>query len=205
MLNSPRLRSAHPCCPWRSVQNAPNAFVMECFMDELAYAAGKDPVAFPLALFKNNMRARRVLQGRGRKGRLGEAISQKERAAESLSTPVLDPMSPRWRMSPSMKRMDTLKSIGSCAAVDCGPAVNPDTVEAQIEGGVVEALSTALKEEVEFANGGVKSANFDDYNIFRMSEIPEIEVHIVKSNEKIGGHWRVWCASDGSCCGKRSL
>ena len=72
-------------------------------------------------------------------------------------------------------------------AVDCGLAVNPDTVEAQIQGGVINALSTALKEEVKFANGGVKSANFGDYDILRMSEVPEIEVHIVKSGEKMGG------------------
>jgi isoquinoline 1-oxidoreductase beta subunit len=73
------------------------------------------------------------------------------------------------------------------AAVDCGPVVNPDTIKAQVEGAVVEALSTVFKEEVIFSNGGVKSDNFDDYKIIRMSEIPEIEVHIVKSNEPIGG------------------
>jgi isoquinoline 1-oxidoreductase beta subunit len=58
---------------------------------------------------------------------------------------------------------------------------------AQIEGGIINSLGTVLKEEVKFANGGVKSANFDDYNVMRMSEVPEIQVHIVKSNEKIGG------------------
>ena len=62
-----------------------------------------------------------------------------------------------------------------------------DPLIAQIEGGVIISLGTALKEEVKFAKGGVKSANFDDYNVMRMSEVPEIEVHIVKSSEKIGG------------------
>ena len=81
----------------------------------------------------------------------------------------------------------TVKVDRIVAAVDCGPVVNPDTVKAQIEGAVIEALSATLKEEIKFSNGGVKSANFDDYNIIRMSEIPEIEVHIVKSNETIGG------------------
>jgi isoquinoline 1-oxidoreductase beta subunit len=71
--------------------------------------------------------------------------------------------------------------------VDCGLAVNPDTVEAQVQGGVIIALSTALKEEVRFANGGVKSANFDDYGVLRMSEVHDIEVHIVKGNEMMGG------------------
>jgi isoquinoline 1-oxidoreductase beta subunit len=72
-------------------------------------------------------------------------------------------------------------------AVDCGPVVNPDPIVAQMEGGVIMGVSTALKEKIEFANGGVKTSNFDDYNILRMSEAPEIEVHIIKSNEKIGG------------------
>jgi len=65
--------------------------------------------------------------------------------------------------------------------------VLPHAVVAQIEGSVVEGLSTALKQQVEFANRGVRSANFDDYKIIRRIEIPLIEVHIVKSNEKIGG------------------
>jgi isoquinoline 1-oxidoreductase beta subunit len=72
-------------------------------------------------------------------------------------------------------------------AVDCGPIVNPDTIVAQVEGAVIIGCSTTLKEQIEFANGGVKSANFDDYHIMKMSEIPEIEVHIIQSTEKIGG------------------
>jgi len=73
------------------------------------------------------------------------------------------------------------------AAVDCGPTVNPGPIVEQIEGGIILALSTVLKEEVQFANGGVKSSNFDNYPVIKMSEVPEIEVHVVKSTEKIGG------------------
>ncbi len=73
------------------------------------------------------------------------------------------------------------------AAVDCGPVVNPGPIAEQIEGGIVLALSTALKEEVKFANGGVASSNFDDYDMIRMSEVPEIEVHVVKSTDRLGG------------------
>jgi isoquinoline 1-oxidoreductase beta subunit len=73
------------------------------------------------------------------------------------------------------------------AAVDCGPVINPDPLVAQIEGAVTMALSTALMEEVRFAKGGVASANFDDYRLIRMSEVPEIEVHMIKSTDKIGG------------------
>jgi isoquinoline 1-oxidoreductase beta subunit len=71
--------------------------------------------------------------------------------------------------------------------VDCGQVVNPENVMAQIQGGVIMGISTALKEQVKFANGGPQSANFNDYKLIKMSEVPEIEVHIVKSTEPIGG------------------
>jgi isoquinoline 1-oxidoreductase beta subunit len=72
-------------------------------------------------------------------------------------------------------------------AVDCGPAVYPDAIIAQMEGGVVMALSVAFYERVRFANGGVKTANFDEYPVLTMTEVPEIDVHIAKSQHKIGG------------------
>ncbi len=72
-------------------------------------------------------------------------------------------------------------------SVDGGPIINPDTAEAQIAGALVMGLSAALKEKVEFADGGVKSANFTDYHTLRMSQAPNIEVHFVDSDAKIGG------------------
>ena len=72
-------------------------------------------------------------------------------------------------------------------AIDCGPYVNPDTIVAQAEGCAVMGCSTTLKEKIKFAGGGVKSANFNDYPLLKMSETPEVEVHIIKSTEKIGG------------------
>jgi isoquinoline 1-oxidoreductase beta subunit len=160
--------------------------VVESFMDELAHAAGKDPVEFRMHLLSNNMRARRVLQtvaekaGWGKpmpKGK-GRGIAQ-HACFGSYVAQVADV---------SVNEKDgTVKVDRIVSAVDCGPVVNPDTVIAQIEGAVVMGVSTIFKEKVEFANGGVKSANFDDYKLIRMSDTPEIEVHIVKSNEKIGG------------------
>jgi isoquinoline 1-oxidoreductase beta subunit len=75
------------------------------------------------------------------------------------------------------------------AVVDCGPVVNPDALVAQIEGAVTMALSTALHEEVQFANGGVSSQNFGDYQIIRMSDVPEIHVHMIKADDasNLGG------------------
>jgi isoquinoline 1-oxidoreductase beta subunit len=72
-------------------------------------------------------------------------------------------------------------------AIDCGTAVYPDAIRAQAEGGVVMGMSTAFHERVRFENGGVKTVNYDDYPVLSMSQVPEIEVHIAKSNLKAGG------------------
>ena len=72
-------------------------------------------------------------------------------------------------------------------AVDCGPVVNPDIIAAQMKSGILMGLSAALRERVDFAKGGVASSNFDNYELLRMNEIPEMEVHIVPSREEMGG------------------
>jgi isoquinoline 1-oxidoreductase subunit beta len=175
-----------PVCPWRSVQNAPNAFVVECFLDELAHAAGKDPVEFRLPLLANNMRARRVLQAAAEKAGWGKAAAKgkgrgiaQHACFGSYVAQVAD-----IAVDEKTGRIRVERVV---AAVDCGPVVNPDPLIAQIEGSIILALSTTLKEHIRFESGGVKSANFDDYPILTMSETPEIEVHIVKSTEAIGG------------------
>jgi isoquinoline 1-oxidoreductase beta subunit len=87
----------------------------------------------------------------------------------------------------SVKKDGSIKVNRVDVAVDCGPVVNPGPLEAQLEGGIIMGLSTALKEEVKFANGGVETTNYEDYDLLRMSEVPEIKVHIIDSDEKIGG------------------
>jgi isoquinoline 1-oxidoreductase beta subunit len=175
-----------PAYPWRSVQNAPNAFVMECFMDELAKAAGKDPVEFRMHLLSNNMRARRVLQTVAEKAGWGKPVPKgKGRGIAQHScfgSYVAQVADVSVNEANGIVKVDRIVS-----AVDCGPVVNPDSIIAQIQGAVIIGLSTTFKEKIEFANGGVKSANFDDYKIIRMSEVPEIEVHIIDSKEQIGG------------------
>jgi isoquinoline 1-oxidoreductase beta subunit len=175
-----------PVCPWRSVQNGPNAFPIESFMDELAYAAGKDPLEFRLQLLKNNMRPRRVLQTVAEKAGWGKPMPKgKGRGIAQhccFGTYVAQVADVSVNEMTGAIKVDRI-----VAAVDCGPVVNPDPLIAQIEGAIVMALGTTLKEQIRFANGGPKSANFDDYKLMRMSDVPEIEVHIVKSTEAIGG------------------
>jgi isoquinoline 1-oxidoreductase beta subunit len=175
-----------PVAPWRSVQNGPNAFVIECFIDELAHAAGKNPLEFRLQLLKNNMRVRRVLETAAQKAGWGKPLpkGQGRGIAQHSCFGTYVAQVADISVNESNGKIKVNKVV---AAVDCGPVINPDTIKAQIEGGIIASLSTTLKEKVVFSNGGVKSSNFDDYKIFKMSEVPEIEVHIVKSTEKMGG------------------
>ena len=175
-----------PVSFWRSVQNGPNAFVIESFVDELAHAVGKDPLEFRLQSLKNNMRARRVLETVAEKAGWGKAIPKGEGRGIAQHA-CFGTWTAQVAEISVDKKDGAIKVHRIVAAVDCGPVVNPDPLIAQIEGGIIISLSTALKEEVKFANGGVKSSNFNDYKILKMSETPEIEVHIVKSTEKMGG------------------
>ena len=175
-----------PVTVWRAVQNGPNAFVIESFMDELAHAAGKDPLEFRLQSLKNNMRARRVLEMAAEKAGWGKSIPEGQ--ARGIAQHACMGTYTAQVADISVDKKDgRIKVHRIVFAVDCGPAINPGPLVEQIQGGVIIALSTTLKEQVHFANGGVKSANFDDYGVIRMSEVPEIEVHVVKSTEKIGG------------------
>jgi len=175
-----------PTWPWRAVQNGPNAFVIESFMDELANAAGKDPLEFRLQSLKNNMRASRVLKEVAEKAGWGKPVPEGQARGIAQHATFGSWVAAVADISVD-KKDGKIKVHKIVYGVDCGPTVNPGPITEQIRSGVIMALSTVLKEEVQFANGGVKSANFDDYNVIRMSEVPEIEVHIVKSTDKIGG------------------
>ncbi len=175
-----------PVAPWRSVQNGPNAFVIESFIDELAHAAGKDPLEFRLQSLKNNMRASRVLETVAEKAGWGKAIPKGEGRGIAQHACFGSYVAQVAEISVN-KNDGTIKVHRIVAAVDCGPVINPDPLIAQVEGAIIMSLGTVLKEEVRFAKGGVVSANFNDYGLMRMSEVPEIEIHVVKSSEKIGG------------------
>jgi isoquinoline 1-oxidoreductase beta subunit len=175
-----------PVSPWRSVQNGANAFVTESFIDELAHAAGKDPLEFRLNLLKNEMRPRRVLEivaekaGWGKPLAMGNGRGIAQHTCFGTSTAQVAELTVN-------EKDGTYRVHRVVVAIDCGPVVAPLNIKTQVEGAVAMGVSTALREEVKFAKGGVQSANFDDYNPIRLSETPDIEVHIVKSNEAIGG------------------
>jgi isoquinoline 1-oxidoreductase beta subunit len=175
-----------PVSPWRSVQNGPNAFVVESFIDELAHAAGKDPLEFRLNHLKNEMRPRRVLETAAEKAGWGKPLAKGNGRGIAQHTSFGTSVAHVAEVTVNEKD-GTFSVHRIVVAIDCGPAVAPLNIKTQIEGAVIMALSTVLREEVNFANGGASSANFDDYNPIRLSEIPDIEVHIIQSNEKMGG------------------
>ena len=171
---------------WRSVGASHNGFIIESFVDELAAAAGKDPLEFRLGLLKKHPRAKRVLEtaaqkaGWGKKPAKGQALG----IAYHLSFGTYVAQVAEVSVD---KATGTIKVHKVTCAVDCGSVINPNTVTAQMEGAIIMGLSAALKEKVEFAAGGVKTSNFGDYDLLRMSETPEIDVHIVTGKDPLGG------------------
>ena len=171
---------------WRSVGHSHNAFAVESFVDELAHATGKDPLEFRLNLLKNHPRPRRVLEVVAEKARWGKPL--KKGHGHGIAQHFSFGSYVAQVAEASVNKEDgTIKVNRIVCAVDCGPVINPDAVTAQMEGGIIFGLSAALKERVGFARGGVESGNFHNYDILPMSQAPEIEVHIVKSNAKLGG------------------
>lgn len=170
----------------RSVGHSSHAFVVECFLDELAHAAGKDPLAFRLDMLRKHPLPAGVLKtvaekaGWGKKLPKGSGMGIAQHFSFGSHVGYV-----------AQVKVDTKSGIIEVervvCAVDCGSVVNPDTIKAQMEGATVMALSIALKEEVQFANGGVKSSNYDDYPLLTMSETPDIEVHVLKSDHPLGG------------------
>jgi isoquinoline 1-oxidoreductase beta subunit len=171
---------------WRSVGNTFNPFAVETFIDELAAAAGKDPVDFRMRMLSKGSRPYRTLQLLAEKSGWGGAVRTGRSRGIALRTCFGSTAGHVAEVSVDQKTGAVTVHKVICA-VDCGPAVYPDAINAQMEGGVVMALSVAFYERIRFANGGVKTANYDEYPVLTMTEVPEIEVHIAKSQHKIGG------------------
>ncbi|QTA93447.1 xanthine dehydrogenase family protein molybdopterin-binding subunit [Desulfonema magnum] len=170
---------------WRSVGYSVNVFTVESFMDEMAHAAGKDPIQFRLDHMKKGSRPYNILSLLAEKGGWGSPVS-KGRARGVAVTSCFESFAAHMaEVSVSKKGKITVHKM--VCALDCGTAVYPDAIRAQAEAGVVMGLSVAFYEKVSFANGGVKTANYDDYPILTMSEVPDIEVHIARNNLKAGG------------------
>ena len=170
---------------WRSVGFSINVFTVESFMDELAHAAGKDPVLFRLDHMGKGSRAYNVLSLLAEKGGWQTPVPKGRARGVAVNACFESFAAHMAEVSVNKKGGITVHKM--VCALDCGTAVYPDAIRAQAEGGVVMGLSTAFHEKVGFSDGGVKTVNYNDYPLLTMSAVPEIEVHIAKNNLKPGG------------------
>lgn len=170
---------------WRSVGHSQNVFFIEGFIDELAAAAKADPYEYRRALLGKQPRYKAVLELAAQKAGWGTplpaGVYRGIAVAQSFGSYVAEVA------EVSIGPDGTPKVHRVVAAVDCGMTVNPQTIERQIEGGIVYGLSAALYGRIGFKDGRVEQGNFNDYPVLRMNEMPKVEVHILPSTEKPGG------------------
>jgi isoquinoline 1-oxidoreductase beta subunit len=182
------VRAEPPAVPtgfWRGVGPNNNVFAVECFMDELAKKAGKDPIAFRRAMLGKNPRLLAALDlvaaksnwGQPLPPRAGRGVCAQPAFGSFIATVVEAEVDARGQVR--------LRRVTS--AVDTGIAVNPDSIEAQLQGGLIFGLTAALYGEVTVKNGRVQQSNFNDYRMLRIDQVPPIEVHVIKSGEAPGG------------------
>jgi isoquinoline 1-oxidoreductase beta subunit len=177
--------AAVPTGFWRGVGPNNNVFAVECFMDELARKAGKDPIDFrrsmlgsqPRFLAALNLVAEKSNWGQPLPARVGRGVCVQPSFASFIATVVEAEIDEQGEVH--LRRV-------TCA-VDTGIAVNPDTVMAQLEGGLIFGLTAALYGEITIDKGRVQQSNFNDYRMLRIDQAPKIDVHVIKSGEAPGG------------------
>ena len=166
---------------WRSVGSTHTAYSTETFMDELARAAGKDPVEFRMQLLADHPRHQGVLRLAAEKAGWGSVLpagwGRGVAVHESFNSYVAEVA------EISLQEGGGFKVERVVCAVDCGIAVNPDIIKAQMEGGIGFGLSPTLLSEITLQDGKVEQSNFNDYQVIHLEQMPEIEVHIVPSAE----------------------
>src|SRR5712672_1909661 len=182
------VRAEPPAVPtgfWRGVGPNNNVFAVECFMDELARKAGKDPIAFRLAMLGKHPRMQAALNlaaeksnwGQPLPARVGRGVCVQPSFGSFIATVVEAEVDEQGEVH--------LRRITS--AVDTGVAVDPDTIVAQLEGGLIFGLTAALYGEITIDKGRVQQSNFNDYRMLRIDQVPKIDIHIIKSGEAPGG------------------
>lgn len=169
---------------WRSVGSTHTAYATELFIDELALHAGKDPVAYRMALLKKHPRHAGVLKLAADKAGWNKPLAPAADGAkrgrgvavhESFNSFVAEVV------EVTVQKDGRFKVDRVVCAVDCGVVVNPDVVKAQMEGGIGYALAAALTGSITLKDGVVEQSNFNDYPVLRINEMPKVEVYVVKS------------------------
>jgi isoquinoline 1-oxidoreductase beta subunit len=170
---------------WRSVAHSQHGFFVESFADELAHAAGKDPVEFRLALLEDEPRHHAVLARVAEMAEWGstppEGLARGVALMESFGSIVAQVA------EIGVDADDTIRVHRMFAAVDCGIAVNPQQALAQVQGGIIFGTSAALFQQITVRGGAVEQRNFPDYEMVRLANAPRITVDFVESDALIGG------------------
>ena len=174
-----------PTAFWRSVGPSHNVFVTESFMDELAAAAKQDPVAYRRALLDKTPRAKAVLELAAQKAGWGKPLPKGVGRGVSVQHAFATYLAQVAEVEVSKDGAVRVRRV--VCAVDCGTVVNPDTVRAQIQSGIIFGITAALHGEITLKGGRIEQSNFHDYQMLRMNETPAIEVYIVNSAEQPGG------------------
>jgi isoquinoline 1-oxidoreductase beta subunit len=170
---------------WRGVSVGHNAFVQESFIDELAHAAGKDPVEFRRQHLSKDKRAKAVLERVAKEAGWGKPMPAGKGRGIAVSRV--------WGSYLGMVAEVSVSKAGDVrvervlCAVDCGTAINPGHVKSQIEGGILFGLAPVLLDAITIQNGRVEQSNFHDYRLIRMSDTPDIEVFVIDSGEAPSG------------------
>lgn len=176
--------NAVPVGSWRSVGHSYNAFFTECFVDELAHAAGQDPVAYRSALLSAHPRHKAVLALAAAKSGWGQPLPVGHARGVALHESFGSICAQVAEVSIDG---DQVRVHRVTCALDCGVVVNPDTVDAQLQSAIVYGLSAALFGEITLANGRVEQSSFPNYPVVQMAHMPRIDTHIVPSTQPPGG------------------
>jgi isoquinoline 1-oxidoreductase beta subunit len=180
------LKNTHvPVMFWRSVGSSQNAFFVESYIDELAQAAGQDPYKFRRALLAGKSDFLGVLDTIAEKSDWGKPLGQGRGRGIAIHECYGSIIGQVAEVTVSQKGEVRVDRV--VAAVDCGHAVNPGIVEAQIQSGVIYGLSAALYGEITIKQGRVQQANFDEYQVVRLADTPKIEVYLALSGGKKWG------------------
>lgn len=182
-LHSPK--NAVPVLWWRSVGHSHTAFVMECFLDELANSAGQDPYLYRRLLLGKQPRVLKVLETVAQKAGWGKPLPKGRGRGIAVHESFGSYIAQVAEVSVDAKGQLRVHRV--VCAVDCGRIVNPDTIKAQMESGITFGLSAVLYGVITLKDGRVQQGNFHDYQIVRMQAMPRVEVHIIDSSEAPGG------------------
>jgi isoquinoline 1-oxidoreductase beta subunit len=180
------MRNTHvPVGPWRGVNTNQNGIYMECFIDEVAKAAGKDPLEFRRAMMKDYPKHLGVLNAAAEKGNWGKPLPSGVHRGIAQFMGYGSYSAATAEVSVSDKGV--LKVHRMVLALDCGHAVNPSQIAAQVEGSVAYGLSALLYGEMNVEKGRMTNLNFDSYELMRLAEFPKVETVIVPTNDFWGG------------------